>query len=266
MESQIIDILCDELTGSRLLFHGTNEMVAWRVRTLRQKEPETIHWIDTFDSTDLFLDIGANIGIYSLYAARARGVQVIAFEPESLNYALLNRNIFLNGLDQKVKAYPMALSDESAFSELHVNGFEEGSSCHSFKEKLNFRHERARFDFCQGCFSMRLDELIRLNYIPVPQHIKIDVDGIEHRVLKGADQLLEHPSLKSVLVEINTHLPVHSTLIDLMKTKGFIYSEDQVNASRCKEGVFEGVGNYIFFRDFHSDWEKFVFLQKIIST
>ncbi|MBY0529778.1 MAG: FkbM family methyltransferase [Rhabdochlamydiaceae bacterium] len=266
MEPQIIDILCNEATGARLRFHGTNEMVLWRVRSLRQKEPETIAWIDTFDSNAVFLDIGANIGIYCLYAALARECQVLAFEPESLNYAMLNRNIFLNRLDQRVKAYPIALSDESAFSELHVNGFEEGSSCHSFKDKLDFKQEQGRFDFSQGCFSMTLDELIQKNYVPVPQHIKIDVDGIEHKVLKGADQLLENPSLKSVLVEINTNLPVHRSLIDFMNAKGFIFSPDQVDAFQCKEGVFKGVGNYIFFRNCQSEWENFTFVQKIMSS
>jgi FkbM family methyltransferase len=266
MTPEIIEVVCNEPLSSRLLFHSTNEMVSRRIRSLRQKEPETIHWIDTFDTEDLFIDIGANIGLYSLYAAVSRGVQVIAFEPESLNYALFNRNIFLNQLDQKVKAYPIALSEEIAFNELHVNGFEEGSSCHSFKEKLNFKHERDRFDFSQGCFSMTLDELIRMKFIPVPQHIKIDVDGIEHKVLKGANQLLDHPSLKSVLVEINTNLPVHSALVDLMSAKGFTYSQAQVDAFQCKEGVFKGVGNYIFFRNSGSEWEKFVFLQKVMST
>src|SRR5579862_5635119 len=128
MESQVIEIRAPE----RILFHASNDLVAWRINSLLQKEPETVQWIDTFRPDDLFLDIGANIGLYSLYAAISRGVQVIAFEPESQNYALLNKNIFLNQMDGKVKAYPIALSDEMAWSELNVNEFKEGSSCHNF--------------------------------------------------------------------------------------------------------------------------------------
>lgn len=252
MESQIIEIE----SPVRIRFHVTNEMVAWRVESLRQKEPETIRWIDTFRPDDLFVDIGANIGLYSLYAAISRGVQVLAFEPESQNYALLNRNIFINKMDVKIKAYPFAISDEMACSELHVNEFQEGSSCHNFKEMRNFRHEMARFSFSQGCVSMSLDQLVQMGFIPVPQHIKIDVDGIEDRVLKGANQLLENSELKSVLVEINTHLLKHREIIDLMQAKGFVYSEEQVDSSLCREGVFEGVGNYIFFREPQSEWEK----------
>lgn len=252
MEPQIVEVGAD----CRILFHVANEMVSWRVRTLREKEPETVQWIDTFRPDDLFVDIGANIGIYSLYAACLRGVDVVAFEPESLNYALLNKNIFLNKMDHKVKAYPFAISDEMAWSELHVCELQEGSSCHNFKERRNFKHEPARFRFSQGCVSISLDELVQKGFIAVPQHIKVDVDGIEHKVLKGADQLLEHPELRSVLVEINTHLPAHCEIVDLMEAKGFVYSQEQVDTSLCKEGVFEGVGNYIFFREPRSEWEK----------
>ena len=73
-----------------------NRTVSWRVTTFLTKEPETIEWIDTFAPGDVLFDIGANIGCYSIYAA-SRSVRVMAFEPESQNYALINQNIFLNG-------------------------------------------------------------------------------------------------------------------------------------------------------------------------
>src|SRR5579872_530060 len=93
-----------QLPNARLRIATPNEMTLWRVETFWQKEPNTLKWIDTFRPDDLFLDIGANIGLYSLYAAFSRGVQVIAFEPESLNYSLLNTNLFLNQIDSKIKA------------------------------------------------------------------------------------------------------------------------------------------------------------------
>jgi FkbM family methyltransferase len=230
-------------------------MVLWRVNTFWTKEPETLRWIDTFKPDDLFIDIGANIGLYSLYAAFSRGVQVIAFEPESLNYALLNRNIFLNRIDSKIKAYSLALSNELAFNAIHLSLFMEGASCHNFKEKLNFKHEPLSPEFSQGCFSMSLDDLIEKQLIPVPQHIKIDVDGIEHKILEGAKQPLKNSAVQSVLVELNTHLVSHRQIIELMKENGFIYSQVQANTKQ-KEDPFEGVTNYIFFREPQSEWER----------
>lgn len=65
MESEIIEVTSNNDSNFRILFHATNEMVTWRINTIRQKEPETIQWIDTFMPDDLFIDIGANIGLYS---------------------------------------------------------------------------------------------------------------------------------------------------------------------------------------------------------
>ena len=66
--------------------------VRMRALTFETKEPETLNWIRGFDAEDNLLDIGANIGIYSLYAAY-KGGNVTAIEPDALNYALLNLNI-----------------------------------------------------------------------------------------------------------------------------------------------------------------------------
>ena len=76
------------------LLHGTEQIPL-------SKEPETLNWISSFDPGDNLLDIGANIGIYSPFAA-ARNHKVISLEPDALNYALLNLNIILM---IKVKMY-----------------------------------------------------------------------------------------------------------------------------------------------------------------
>ena len=60
-----------------------------RANTFFSKEPETLAWIDAMTENDVLFDVGANIGIYSVYAA-LKGLKVFAFEPESLNYAELN--------------------------------------------------------------------------------------------------------------------------------------------------------------------------------
>ena len=228
-------------------------MTLWRVETFWDKEPDTLRWINTFKPDDLFIDIGANIGLYSLYAACSRGVEVIAFEPESLNYALLNKNIFLNRIGQKIKAYALALSNEMAFNAIHLSLFIEGGSCHNFKEKLDFKHEPLSPEFSQGCLSMTLDYLIEQRLIPVPQHIKIDVDGIEHKILEGAKQTLKNSAVQSVLVELNMNLSLHRQVIEFMKENGFLYSCSKSNQN---EDLFKDVVNYIFFREPKSEWEK----------
>ena len=58
----------------------------FRAKTFESKEPETLKWIESFEPKDTFLDIGANIGIYS-FAAKLNH-KVISIEPDALNYAL----------------------------------------------------------------------------------------------------------------------------------------------------------------------------------
>ena len=76
-----------------VLLGSTSE---FRVRTLFTKEPETIEWIKSFSKSDVFLDVGANIGIYSLYASIVHGLKVIAVEPMISNFYLLSLNLERN--------------------------------------------------------------------------------------------------------------------------------------------------------------------------
>src|SRR5437879_5933266 len=64
------------------VFVATSALLLWRARTLFSKEPETIEWIRSFGPDDVFYDIGANVGIYSIFAG-VRCRKIYAFEPES---------------------------------------------------------------------------------------------------------------------------------------------------------------------------------------
>lgn len=224
--------------GKKLQFCIPNKQVAWRVSTMFTKEPDTIAWIQGMAPGEVFLDVGANIGLYSLYAA-LRGLRVYAFEPEAQNYALLCRNICVNKLE--VHAYAVALSDKFAVDELYLSGLAAGGSCHSFGQSTNFKGENAEFPFRQGCMSCRIDELPF-----VPQHIKIDVDGLEHKVIAGAVRTLQH--IKSVLVELNRNLPAHLVLFEILSDMGFKTDDAQMETALRKEGPFTNVGNVIFTR------------------
>jgi FkbM family methyltransferase len=237
-----------EHRGVQLAFATPNAHTAWRVDTLFTKEPDTIEWLDSFGPTDVMLDVGANVGMYTVFAAKVRGVTVHAFEPESQNYAVLNQNVMLNRLDKAVAAYCVALSDRVGFDRLYLSEFVAGSSCHSWGAPLDFNNRPRGAPFAQGCFSTTIDAAVAGGAVPVPTHIKIDVDGLEHAVLAGASATLRDPALRSVLVELNTNLDEHWGVVDLMLGHGFDYSQEQVERSQRREGAFKGVGNYVFRR------------------
>ena len=220
----------------------------WRVDTLFEKEPVTLDWIASFAPGDIMIDVGANVGMYTIWAARTRGARVYAFEPEGLNFALLNRNIVANGLETQVMAYCAAISDRSGFGELHLSQFMAGGSCHSLDEKLDPFHRPAIPVFTQGSVSATLDELVRTGRVPPPQYIKIDVDGFEPKVILGAADTIRAISVRSLLIEVNQNLPDHMSMVRELNALGFRHDPAQVSRAERKSGPFKGCAEYVFKR------------------
>ena len=234
--------------GRPVRFRCPNRQTLARYETLLTKEPDTIAWIAGFDAADQFVDIGANIGIYTIFAAMLCGCAVAAFEPEAQNFALLNENILRNGLDGRVIAYPIAVYDRAFVGKLHFDNIGAGHSHTSFHEELDYRLRPKRFQHVQGSVSARLDTLVADGAIAFPTHVKIDVDGLEHRVVEGMAGLLSDPRLRTILVEIDSAEPNHQAIVAQLEAAGFTWSEEQVQTARRKEGPHQGIGNYIFRR------------------
>lgn len=233
------------LTGDPLIFLLPNTHVAWRVQTLYTKEPDTIAWLRGTQAGEVLFDIGANCGQYSLLAAQ-RGIKVHAFEPEAQNFALLVRNIAVNNFNDLIVPWPVALSDHLSLEILHLSSLTAGGSCHSYGESTDFKGKPHQFPHSQGSMSTTLDHFIA-KYGPA-DHIKIDVDGFEHLVMKGGIETFKRA--KSVLIEINTAYPDHMEyILPTMAQLGFEYDAAQALESRRKEGPFVGVGNVIWYKD-----------------
>lgn len=105
-----------------------NQLCHWRAKTFSTKEPETLEWIEGLPEGSLLWNVGANVGLYSVYAARQRNCRVWAFEPSVFNLELLARNVFLNGVINSVCIVPLALSDGLGSSQLHMTSTEWGGS------------------------------------------------------------------------------------------------------------------------------------------
>ncbi len=225
-----------------------NTVTKWRVDTLFEKEPITIEWIAQFKAGEVLVDVGANVGMYSLWAAKTRGVRVFAFEPEAQNFSLLNRNIFLNQMGTLVNAYCLAMSDKAGLSQLHLSQFVAGGSCHSLAEQVDFKHEPMKPVFSQGCVAARLDDLVASGEILEPDHIKIDVDGFEPQVIAGARRIIEGTKLRSLLIEVNQNLDDHRQMVESLNALGFKHDPVQVAAAERKSGAFKGCAEYVFKR------------------
>ena len=237
-----------EHAGTKMVFATPSAMTRWRVESIYHKEPCTLQWIAEFQPDDILVDVGANVGMYTIWAAATRKMKVFAFEPEAQNYALLNRNIMANGLQDRIKAYCVGLSDHQGLTDLYMADLRVGGSNHSVGEAIDFKLEPMSAAFCQGCVVTKLDELISTQAIPIPTHIKIDVDGIEPKVIAGATAALKHSGVRSLLIEINTNLEDHRNMIHALTDLGFGYDPEQVNRAMRRDGSFKGVAEHVFKR------------------
>ena len=121
--------------GTSLSFSVPNALNQYRVDTFSTKEPETLEWIDGIPEGSVLWDIGANVGLYACYAAKRRNCRVFAFEPSVFNLELLARNVFLNGLTERVTLVPLPLSDGLAVSTLNMTTTEWGGALSSFGQE-----------------------------------------------------------------------------------------------------------------------------------
>ncbi len=190
----------------------------WRGATYETKEPETLDWIDGFAPSDVFFDVGANIGLYSLYAAATRKCRVFSFEPEGKNFSRLVHNQFLNGLGE-MRAFCLAVGRSTRLDELFITGTTAGDSQHNIGGE-NRLYPRAHSGI-QGSIVVALDALCYSHGLPVPQHLKVDVDGLEEEIIEGAARLLRDRSLRTVMVEISDERDKPSPIYEAMLRAGF---------------------------------------------
>jgi FkbM family methyltransferase len=220
----------------------------WRARTLLTKEPETIEWIDGFAAGDTFWDVGANVGIYSLYAAINRTIRVLAFEPSAGNYFLLNRNIEINGLDGSIQAFCIAFADEKRTDALNMQSTELGGALSSFADPIDNFGRRFVPRFRQGMIGYAIDSFIEEFKPPFPNHLKIDVDGLEERIVAGAAATLADPRLKSLSIELDSARPDETDPITARIEQAGLRLTARRQSEMVASGEYGSIFNYQFHR------------------
>ena len=182
-------------------FAVPNALNRFRVDTFSTKEPETLEWVNRLPDGCTLWDVGANVGLYSVYAAKRKQCRVIAYEPSVFNLELLARNLFLNGLQDRVTIIPVALSDGLGPSLLRMGTTEWGGALSTFGKETGWDGKPIRDVFAFRTLGLSMDQAVAELQLPVPDFIKMDVDGIEHFILQAGPKTLSQ--VKGVLVEIN---------------------------------------------------------------
>jgi FkbM family methyltransferase len=139
---------------------------------------------------DLFVDVGANAGSYTILACAVRGARAYSFEPVPDTYRRLSANIKLNRVEDRAK---------------HLNiGIGGGRGFIKFTSKLDTtNHALAPGERTDNSLSIEVVPLDEVLADESPILMKIDVEGYEAEVIKGAKETLNKPSLRAVIIELN---------------------------------------------------------------
>ena len=180
-------------------------LCAFRAETFSTKEPETLEWIEEFGANGaLLFDIGANIGLYSIYHSVLNKGKVIAFEPSFFNLKLLAKNININSKQDFITVITTPLTSHNGTSNFKYKDDTEGGALSAFGVNFGYDGKSINSNLSVKVMGSSLDSLFENKTIEdSPDLVKIDVDGIEHLILSGAINTLKSKSCKSVLVEVN---------------------------------------------------------------
>jgi FkbM family methyltransferase len=188
-----LEVIAGEWVQYNLLLNGYYE------------KPETDMWVKLCKNSRIIVDIGANVGYYSILAAKStrdRNNIIYAFEPVKHTFSSLKKNIGLNNLST-IKPFNLALSEEEGQLQIHVNAKENWglSSVHRQMDELG---------------SIELSNAVNFDsfYNKMDSHsidlIKIDVEGHELHILKGMEKSIDKYK-PIVLVEVNDTVLKHTS-------------------------------------------------------
>ena len=241
-----------KILDKKINFFVPNPTINWRVDTYFTKEPETLEWIDSFEKKEnlIFWDIGANVGLYSIYnSLKNPNSLTVAFEPSSSNLRVLTRNISINNLEKRIKLVPIPLTNkENIFQEMREGNFVEGGALNSFGEKFNFEGKVFKPSMKYNLLGTTMNYFIENSILDIPDYIKIDVDGIEHLILEGGDKFLNNEKVKSLSIEINEDFKEqYDKVLNLMEKYKFkILHKKHNDAMFPKGNRYNSIYNYIF--------------------
>lgn len=215
--------------------HGLTQNIYWGL----QEFHDMAYVLHVTQEDDLFVDVGANVGSFTILACGARKARGYCFEPVPQTFIRLQENLNLNGLSGRVQAHNLGVADKNG--ELLFTG-DKNTGNHIVKNN----HSDSR--------TLKVDVVSLDKFLTGanPTIIKIDVEGFETLVIEGATQILQQPSVHSVIMEINGNGEKQGfdegKLVETMRSFGykpFIYDPFTRNLAEI-DGANKQSGNTIF--------------------
>jgi len=232
--------------GLEMRFCVPNQLNHFRATSFSNKEPETLEWIDQLPEECVLWDIGANVGLYTVYAALRKKCHIMAFEPSVFNLELLSRNLHLNQLHQKVVILPLALSDTMGSNMLRMTSTEWGGALSTFGKDVGWDGQNIQEVFSFPTYGLSMDQAVDILGLPKPDFIKMDVDGIEHFLLQGGSKVLK--KIQGILVEINDDFAEQAEVSKKLLERAGLEFLDKRHSEMFEGSKFKNLYNQIWVR------------------
>ena len=193
---------------------------------------------------DYFVDVGANVGVFTVLACAARGARGLAFEPGQGAFKRLSQNIALNNLGDRVELLNVAVGNENG-----TVSFVTGNNATNHVA-TDSQESQARATTTVPI--RKLDSVIDSQH---PTILKIDVEGLEAAVIAGASRILADPALDAIIVELRGHGNQYgyseSETFDTLLTLGFrAYRYDPFSRKLHEiSSINDATGNTLFIRN-----------------
>ena len=224
-----------------------NEINYYRATTFKTKEPETLEWIDSIPINSVLWDIGANVGLYSIYAAKTRHCKVFSFEPSVFNLEILARNIYLNNLVSNIVIVPLPLTNKLQRSSLNMTSTDWGGAMSTFGESYGHDGRSLEKIFEFETIGITITNAVKDLNIPEPEYMKVDVDGIEQLILSGGKKVLRN--VKSLLIEVNDDFSVQEKEVtNILTEAGLVLKEKRHSDLFSNSKNFGNLYNQIWSR------------------
>ncbi len=193
-------------------------------RSIFYYEEETLNWIEQFNEGEIFWDIGACTGVYSILASKKK-LKSYAFEVDFPTFNICKKNINLNKVDNLCKSFNILIGEDTKLVNLDINKIAAISKTPIINDKSD-----------NMLMSFKLDDLINFEGFDAPNYVKIDVERTEDKLFKGGKKFFQLESIKSIMVEISNDN--FEFINNFLKERNFLISE------KYDQGA--GDANYLF--------------------
>ena len=215
----------------KIFFKTGHNRLNWRVKSFYKEEPLMIDWLKEFNNKDIFLDIGANVGTYTIPAI-SKGAFAYAVELDLINSSVLFENLYLNNFLKKCLILPFGVGKKNSIENIFYRDFSVGDSFQSVTNEQKIPTIlKNKFSSKQIIFS--LDSIFEIFNLKKPNKIKIDVDGNEMIVFEGGKKIIKNA--KEIYLE-NNGTKNDKKIFNFLLKNGFkIY--EQLKAKNSVESV-----------------------------